>query len=244
MSAACLSAEVHQEVRVVMTRTRFGTTTRVLKSAQLFEPRREAMPYAPNYPPPSAPEKRVVEAPFVRARPAVRDDFRDSGGPTKPMSIPVPRDPGRVRDGLTLLREVLEYRDLRIRYLHGDAMDPGARARFAALQSRMQNGLASLDLDSTRRFRRYACSLPAVLTRHDGKDNRMLGVQVEDLGAGGVRLQLLDNGIRPGDEVSLTIDLRPLRQSAQAVTLRSKVAWTRRDNARAGLAFAGAARFA
>ena len=236
-------AQADEEVRVVMTRTRLGTTTRVLKSARLFGPRREAIPYAPNYPPPAAPEKRVVDAPVVPARPAFRDDFSDSGGPTKPMSIPVPQDPTRVRDGLTLLREVLEYRDLRIRYLGGGAMLPAARARFAALQSRMQHGLASLDLDSTRRFHRYACSLPAVLTRHDGKANRMLGVELEDLGAGGVRLQLLDNGIRPGDEVSLTIDLRPLRQSAQAVTLPSRVAWTRRDNARVGLAFSGTAQF-
>jgi hypothetical protein len=228
---------------------RFGITTRLFESAQLFDSRREAVPYAPNYPPPAAPEKLVVDPPIILARPAARSDAAvDAGGPTKPMSIPRPAagpspDPARVRQGLALLREILDYRDLRVRYLRGEAMPGSDRTRFATLQSRMQNSLASLDLDSTRHFQRYSCSLPALLTRHVGKDSRILGVEVEDIGAGGARLQLADKGIRPGDDVTLTIDLTPLQDTPRAVTLRSKVAWTRRDNAQAGLAFAGTAHF-
>ncbi len=160
---------------------------------------------------------------------------------TESGSIVSEFDPEALESALSTLRDVLDYRTLRLDGLRGKPMDGHAKARYAQLSTRL---LADTHgLPSSRRFVRESCRLPATLTQCDGGFSRTLEVSLDDLSAGGTRLSMFDPSVRVGDEVWVAFDLAALFSSGQKVVFRSRVVWTRPHIGATGLMFGGNARF-
>ncbi|MEM6295960.1 MAG: FHA domain-containing protein [Myxococcota bacterium] len=153
-------------------------------------------------------------------------------------------EPGSREYALAVLRDVLDYRRLRLADLRGDVLARAERARFGDLQARLLGTTDGDDLPSTRRFTRFECRLPATVTQRDGTFSRTLDVELLDLSAGGTRLSLNDPAIRPGDEVWLAFNLAALFSYGQQVVFRCRVVWTLADRGSMGLMFGGNAVFA
>ncbi len=153
-------------------------------------------------------------------------------------------EPGSREYALAVLRDVLDYRRLRLTELRGDVLADADRSRFDDLQARLLGGAEGDDLPATRRFTRFECRLPATVTQRDGSFSRTLDVELLDLSAGGTRLSLHDPAIRPGDEVWLAFNLAALFSCGQRVVFRSRVVWTLADRGSMGLMFGGNAVFA
>ncbi len=142
---------------------------------------------------------------------------------------------------LSTLRDVLEYRALRLEGLRGRPMNTKAAARYAQLTTRL---LAETHgLPSSRRFVRERCPLPATLTQSAGEMSRTLEVSLDDLSAGGTRLTMFDPSVRVGDEVWVAFDLASLFSFGQKVVFRSRVVWTSGSIGATGLMFGGNAHF-
>jgi hypothetical protein len=149
--------------------------------------------------------------------------------------------PEKREAALAILRDVLDYRALRLDELRGQPMDDRGRARFAELT--MQLLVDTHGMPASRRFVRVACPLPATLTQRDGVVSRTQEIHLDDLGAGGARLSMFDPGVRVGDEVWLAFDLAALFSFGQKVVFRSRVVWSSELLGATGLMFGGNARF-
>lgn len=156
-------------------------------------------------------------------------------------SGPVEVDPEAREAALKVLRDVLDYRALRLDELRGEALGDRQRARFEQLTVRLL--VDTHGLPASRRFVRVPCTLPATLTQCDGRFSRTLDVALDDLSAGGARLSMHDPAIRVGDEVWLAFDLAALFSFGQKVVFRSRVVWTSSRLGATGLMFGGNARF-
>lgn len=150
-------------------------------------------------------------------------------------------DPQAREAALSTLRDVLDYRALRLSGLRGEPMDARAKARFEQLSIRLL--VDTHGLPSSRRFLRQPCPLPATLTQRDGALSRTLDVSLDDLSAGGARLSMVDPSVRVGDEVWIAFDLAALFSFGQKVVFRSRVVWTSGRIGATGLMFGGNARF-
>ncbi len=144
-------------------------------------------------------------------------------------------------DALRALRDVLDYRTLRLQKLRGEPLEAKERARLHELSARLM--AETHGLPSSRSFRRSSCTLPATLTQREGAFSRTLGVVLEDLSAGGARVSLYDGGVQPGDEVWLAFDLAALFSFGQMVVFRSRVVWSDAHVGATGLMFGGNALF-
>ena len=140
-----------------------------------------------------------------------------------------------------MLRDVLDYRALRLEELRGQPMDEAGKARYSELTVRLL--VDTHGLPASRRFVRAECPLPATLTQRDGAVSRTLDIRLDDLGAGGARLSMFDPAVRVGDEVWLAFDLAALFSFGQKVVFRSRVVWASAELGATGLMFGGNARF-
>lgn len=167
-----------------------------------------------------------------------------SGAPRETVAAgsgPVEVDPEARDAALKVLRDVLDYRALRLADLRGEALGDRQRARFEKLSVRLL--VDTHGLPASRRFVRTPCMLPATLTQCDGRFSRTLDVALDDLSAGGARLSMHDPAVRVGDEVWLAFDLAALFSFGQKVVFRSRVVWTSSRLGATGLMFGGNARF-
>ncbi len=153
----------------------------------------------------------------------------------------------RHRRGLECLIDILEYRELRLRSLRGEAF---AKERFAELQEQLQqSSMPGPDAVSMRRYHRYICSIPAQLTHRERGTTSTISVEVEDLSAGGAKVTFGEYSIDSGDIVWLAFDLSEAEgrgtviPDAQTVVFKARVVWARPHDAQLGLIFAGAPRY-
>jgi hypothetical protein len=160
-------------------------------------------------------------------------DRRRPGAP-----IPVSRD-----DALTLLDEVLDYRELRVKQLRGESLLPLEDSRLDRLRQKLHRRLDGRH-PSRRRFQRFSCELDAEIGRDDGTQIHHRQAPVTDLGAGGAQIALPTDEVAPGEIVWLTVDVSELYQSTPCVVFKTRVAWLHTDEPRVGLVFAGQARYA
>ncbi|MCR9162354.1 MAG: FHA domain-containing protein [Nannocystaceae bacterium] len=156
-------------------------------------------------------------------------------------SGPISLDPAARDAGLEVLRDVLDYRALRLDELRGGPLSGRDQARFDQLTTRLL--VDTHGLPASRRFVRMPCALPATLTQCDGGFSRTLEVALEDLSAGGARLAMHDPTVRVGDEVWLAFDLAALFSFGRKVVFRSRVVWSDARAGGTGLMFGGHARF-
>ncbi len=186
----------------------------------------------------ATPGAREPQAPPATARAPASSARPGPGG-----FATIPEDPEARERSLAMLRDVLEYRDLRLRELRGAKLDARSQSRYAELQAGLINNVEGIDLPATRRYQRFDCSLPATLTQRDGAVSRTIDIELCDLSAGGAQLTVSDPAIRVGDEVWIAFDLAVLFSYGQKVVFRSRVVWTRPHAAKLGLMFGGNARF-
>ena len=147
-----------------------------------------------------------------------------------------------IRDAAVhVLRDVLDYRVLRLQELRTGSLPEDQKRRYAQLSTRLL--VDTHGLPGSRRFSRKECPLPATLTQCDGPHCRTLEVTLEDLSAGGARLCMHDPAVRVGDEVWLAFDLAALFAYGQKVVFRSRVVWTSARLGATGVMFGGNARF-
>lgn len=156
-------------------------------------------------------------------------------------SGPLDLEPAARDAALDVLRDVLDYRALRLEELRGGALRNDQRRRYDQLSTRLL--VDTHGLPASRRFVRVGCPLPATLTQCDGPHCRTLEVTLEDLSAGGARLCMHDPAVRVGDEVWLAFDLAALFSYGQKVVFRSRVVWTSPRIGATGIMFGGNARF-
>ncbi|MBV1862461.1 MAG: PilZ domain-containing protein, partial [Nannocystaceae bacterium] len=199
------------------------------------------------------PPERVLPSPVLRteavsaeAAAAPKRAARPLGTPrnvraTGSGSVAADFDPQAREAALSTLRDVLDYRALRLDELRGRSMGGQAKARYAQLTTRLL--VETHGLPSSRRFVRNPCHLPATLTQCDGALSRTLEIGLDDLGAGGSRLSMFDPSVRVGDEVWVAFDLAALFCFGQKVVFRSRVVWTSGSIGATGLMFGGNARF-
>lgn len=174
-----------------------------------------------------------------------------SGG--RPLATAIPVEAARTESGwlrvdpalreaaLSVLRDVLDYRRLRLEELRGRSLPAAERQRYARLTTGLL--VETHDLPASRRFVRAGCRLPASLTQRDHGHTRTLEVRLEDLSAGGARVSMFDPSVRVGDEVWLAFDLATLLSFGQQVVFRSRVVWTSKRLEALGLMFGGNALF-
>lgn len=155
-------------------------------------------------------------------------------------------------DQATLLVDILEYRDLRLRSLRGEALGSPGSERYEELEEFLQRGTGEGDDEAAmRRYRRFGCAVGANLVRRPERGGTVstLGVVVSDISAGGARLSSATGDFGVGESVWLTLDLVPADRSrlpdpeADAVVIAARVVWARPLDAELGLIFAGAPRY-
>jgi hypothetical protein len=146
-----------------------------------------------------------------------------------------------IYDG-SLIDDIVEYRDLRIRIERGDPIEPHERRAFEVLGVRLRTPpgeavppTAPGERAQVRReLERFRCSFPARLRLSTSDE---LAATVLDLGVDGTRLRVLDHQIEHDAIVWLAIHLVS-RGRPHTVVFTGRVAWTCRDHL--GLGFAGA----
>lgn len=141
---------------------------------------------------------------------------------------------------LGLLRDIFDYRSLRTQLSGGADLLAGDLERFAGLRARLeQPEAAAFDNQEARRFERFDCALPVLVTQRDERLERSLVVEVDDLSAGGARLVLSDAGVPLGAELQLVFDLGALSGALDSVVFRARVVWAVRERESLGVVFAG-----
>ena len=151
------------------------------------------------------------------------------------------RRDGSVYEG-SLIDDIIEYRQLRVRIDRGDPIVAAERRAFEALGRRLRaapaEALPSADPSRPaqvhREFERFLCSFPAKLRFATGDD---MPAAVLDLGVDGTRLRVYGHTIEHDTIAWLAIHLVS-RGRAKTVVFTGRVAWTCRDHL--GLGFAGA----
>jgi hypothetical protein len=153
------------------------------------------------------------------------------------------RSDGIIYEG-SLIDDIIDYRELRVRLDRGDATDT-EHQRLEALERRLrvpaaearpapQRGAADERTPTRRDFVRFQCHFPAKLRFVTGDE---VSAAVLDLGVDGTRLRVYDHQIEHDAIVWLAIHLVS-RGRAHTVVFTGRVAWTCRDHL--GLGFAGA----
>ncbi|GEM_PF-5453635 len=136
-----------------------------------------------------------------------------------------------------LLADILAYRELRGRALCLEPLSEQEKDAFTVLERKLRQP-PETDAGSVARLRfyyRYQCGFSAEL-RTEGPDQPGIAAMVEDVSAGGVKLQSQCTS-DPGDQVWLVLDnVEPA--TTRKIVLPSRVAW--RSARGAGLMFAGA----
>ncbi|MEM6291029.1 MAG: FHA domain-containing protein [Myxococcota bacterium] len=122
-----------------------------------------------------------------------------------------------------VMQRVLEYRDLRLRMLEGEVLQPPTQARLSALQQDLLLTHAHSETLAGRGYARFACALPATLTQADDVHVRELDVAIEDLSAGGARVQLLDAGVAVGQTLWMSFARAPELPVNPVMGLRCRV---------------------
>lgn len=146
-------------------------------------------------------------------------------------------------DALTLVDEVLDYRELRIKQLSGEDLMPLEESRLERLRQKLHRRLDGRE-PSRRRFQRFSCELEAEIGRAHEAGVSTSPAPVTDLGAGGAQVRLLTDSLSLGEVVWLSVDVSDLYVSTPRVVFKTRVAWRENDGKRAGLVFAGQASYA
>jgi len=147
-----------------------------------------------------------------------------------------------IADGRLLVREVFEYRTLRMEAMRGAKLEDDALRKLRTLEERMhRHSVAERALDHLRRYHRFACDVPGWLGRRSGGAVSTMAIELEDIGAGGARVSCPERRFQVGDPCWLVVDLET-DDETPLVVFRARVAWSSPEGARMGLAFAGAAR--
>ncbi len=155
----------------------------------------------------------------------------------------------RHAQGLGILVDILEYRELRLRSLRGDALADPANARYTELEQRLQHLPDEDEAAAMRRYHRFVCSIPAQLTHQEGGVVNTVSVEVEDISAGGAKVTFGECSLGMGQTVWLAVDLEEAqlagieRPDASTVVFQARVVWARDHDAELGLIFAGAPRY-
>jgi FHA domain/PilZ domain len=141
-----------------------------------------------------------------------------------------------------VVRNVFEYRELRLRGLRGEPLDEAASARLQLLEGKLQQQLAGAPVAAVRRFRRFDCPLPAWIGHREGRHVSTWAVELEDVSAGGaqVRCSGQPTTFAPGDACWLVVDLDD-DPDQPVVVFRARVVWSLPADGRMGLVFSGAA---
>lgn len=214
-------------------------------------------------PQPAAPRQRVTAdtnpvpaASPIELEPEEPDRPVPRGGGQRSSSLPAAQARGEERhrvvatrgDGSTyegsLIDDIVEYRDLRVRIDRGDPIAAAEREAFGRLSERLcsteatttapPHSSAGEHAPTRRQFTRFGANFPAKLRFATGEE---LAVAVLDLGVDGSRLRVYGHQIEHDAIVWLAIHLVS-RGRAHTVVFTGRVAWTCRDHL--GLGFAGA----
>lgn len=107
-----------------------------------------------------------------------------------------------------IISDVVEYRDLRLRHLRQEQLDPIAHRRYEALARELAQPEDEPAADApARRFCRFRVAFPARL-RHGGQTGELTSsAMVVDLGAGGARVACPGHPLREGELAWLVVDL-------------------------------------
>lgn len=134
-----------------------------------------------------------------------------------------------------LLADILEYRRMRARVLGGSTLPASHESRYAELQSNLcasESGRSG----HGRAYHRFDLRVPATLRVSKGRTLETLDVGVDNISAGGVKLQGA-SARAAGERVELLMDAG----QGRVVILPARVAWM--GGSALGLMFAGAARW-
>jgi hypothetical protein len=141
-----------------------------------------------------------------------------------------------------LIRDVFDYRMLRMRSVRGEMLPEDAVERLRALDERMhRHSVTQRALDHLRRYHRFACEVPGWLGSLSGRAVSTLAVDLKDVGAGGAQVRCPEGRFQVGDPCWLVVDLET-DDHDPLVVFRARVAWSTAGASRMGLAFSGAAR--
>lgn len=196
---------------------------------------------------------RIPEITLDEVGPHQGVDHRAMGALTSELTRrtgPAPDDPSvepEHADGRQALAAVLQYRDFRLRTLHGGQLTSVERRRYDHLDRYLQRTLPQKDnpLAAKRRFTRFACELVGELTHAEIRGLTTTPVAVYDIGAGGAKLDIGATELSVGDITWLTVQLAGIpdvpEQDADVVVFKARVVWV--ENAQLGLAFAGAPQY-
>jgi hypothetical protein len=141
-----------------------------------------------------------------------------------------------------IIRDVFEYRTLRMRAVRGEPLPPPSVERLRDLDERMhRHSITQRALDHLRRYHRFGCEVPGWLGSLSGKSVSTLGVELKDIGAGGAQVSCPERRFQVGDPCWLVVDLED-ENEGPLVVFRARVAWSSPSASRMGLAFSGAAK--
>lgn len=144
--------------------------------------------------------------------------------------------------GRELVRDIFDYRTLRMRAVRGEALPHAAVERLRELDERMhRHSVTQRALDHLRRYHRFACEVPAWIGSLSGRAVSTMAIELKDVGAGGAQVTCADRRFQVGDPCWLVVDLETEDQSP-LVVFRARIAWSDSSAARMGLAFSGAAK--
>lgn len=181
----------------------------------------------------------VPDAPDAPDAVVPRDDARPPSAPSAQARgeerhrVVATRKDGTIYEG-SLVDDIVEYRELRMRQHRGDAIRPQEREAFEALELRLRAPDPEDQPPARRDFNRFLCHFPAKLRFASGNE---MSAAVLDLGVDGTRLRVYGHQIEHDEIVWLAIHL-VTRGRARTVVFTGRVAWTCRDHL--GLGFAGA----
>lgn len=150
----------------------------------------------------------------------------EEAGPMLPSGEPYPGN---------LLADILEYRRMRARVLGGATLPEAQESRYGELQG-LLCATESEGFGHSRAYHRFDIRVPALLRLAQGRGSRLIEVGVDNLSAGGVKLEGAEARTE-GERVELLMNAGQDR----VVVLPARIAWMRGTSL--GLMFAGAARW-
>ncbi|HET6583091.1 MAG TPA: FHA domain-containing protein, partial [Nannocystaceae bacterium] len=110
--------------------------------------------------------------------------------------------------GRELVRDIFDYRSLRMRAVRGEALPVDAVERLRELDERMHRHSATQRaLDQLRRYHRFACDVPAWIGSVAGRSVSTLAIELKDVGAGGAQVTCAERRFQVGDPCWLVVDL-------------------------------------
>lgn len=145
---------------------------------------------------------------------------------------------------LIVLRQILDYRSLRIRQVESDAFGREDEVQLELLD----RGLHRVAVGSLRReerhFRPVGRMLKTYLTHRGSASATTIAVVLDDLSVSEAAVRFSNAApVFAGDVVWLAIDLSSLHMSARSIVFKARVAWVHEPSKQAGLLFAGPAQY-